>query len=105
MGRRFAQAWNSGRRQQAHVFSFESPAALFRTLSPKRWELLEKLQGIGPVSVRALARALERDVKRVHEDVTVLIDVDLVTRTEAGQIEVPYSVIHADFDLKATDAA
>jgi len=104
MGRRFTQAWKSGR-QQAHVFSFESPAALFRTLSPKRWELLERLQEIGPTSVRGLARALARDVKRVHEDVALLIDVGLVTRTETGKVKVPYSVIHADFDLKATDAA
>lgn len=104
MGRRFAQTMKSGR-PQPHVFSFESPAALFRTLSPKRWELLEKLQGIGPVSLRGLARALDRDVKRVHEDVAVLLDVGLVARTATGQIEVPYSVIHADFDLRATHAA
>ncbi len=68
MGRRFAATWKTGRPAAAHVFSFESPAALFRVLSPKRWELIERLQALGPMSVRGLARELERDVKRVHED-------------------------------------
>jgi len=83
------------------VFSFESPAALFRVLSPKRWELIERLQALGPVSVRGLARALERDVKRVHEDVGTLIEVGLIAKTERGKIHVPYSVIEADFALRA----
>ena len=101
MGRRFAGTWKSGRPAAAHVFSFESPAALFRVLSPKRWELLERLQALGPTSVRGLARELERDVKRVHEDVGVLVEVGLVEKTAAGKIHVPYAVIEADFALRA----
>ena len=101
MGRRFASAWTGGRPTAAHVFSFESPAALFRVLSPKRWELIERLQRVGPTSVRGLARALERDVKRVHEDVGVLIEVGLIEKVAGGKIHVPYSVITADFALRA----
>ena len=101
MGRRFATAWKGGRSASAHVFSFESPAALFRVLSPKRWELIERLQSMGPASVRGLARALERDVKRVHEDVGLLIDVGLIERTAGGRIRVPSAVIEADFELRA----
>lgn len=104
MGKRFAVAWNTGR-SGVHVFTFESPAALFRVLTPKRWELVERLQTLGPSSVRGLARALERDVKRVHEDVAALIDFGLVARTEAGKVHVPYAVIHADFDLRPASAA
>jgi predicted transcriptional regulator len=100
MGKRFSAAWKSGR-SSVHVFTFESPAALFRILSPKRWELVERLQALGPVSVRGLARALERDVKRVHEDVAALIDVGLIEKTEQGQVHVPYAVIEADFALRA----
>ena len=44
MGRRFTATWKSGRVASTRVFSFESPAALFRVLSPKRWELIERLQ-------------------------------------------------------------
>lgn len=100
MGKRFTAAWRSGR-SAGHVFTFESPAALFRVLSPKRWELIERLQSVGPTSVRGLARALERDVKRVHEDVGALIEVGLIEKTAGGKIHVPYSVIEADFALRA----
>lgn len=100
MGARFAHAWKTGNSSKT-VLNFESPAALFRVISPKRWELIERLQAIGPSSIRGLARALERDVKRVHEDVGVLIEYGLVARTDDGQVHVPYQVIHADFDLRA----
>lgn len=100
MGKRFTVAWKSGR-SSAHVFTFESPAALFRLLSPKRWELLERLQSLGPSSLRGLARSLERDVKRVHEDVAALIEVGLIEKTEHGRIHVPFEVIEADFELRA----
>jgi hypothetical protein len=30
-----------------------------------------------------------------------LIEFNLVERTEAGKVRVPYDVIHADFDLRA----
>lgn len=82
------------------TFTFSSPAQLFSVLSPKRWALIEHLQKIGPSSIRALARSLDRDVKRVHEDVVVLADWGIIDRTE-GKVEVPFDVIHADFDLRA----
>ena len=83
------------------TFTFSSPSQLFTVLSPKRWELIEHLQKIGPQSVRGLARSLERDVKRVHADVTGLIDWGIIERTEERKVCVPYDVIHADFDLRA----
>ncbi len=78
-----------------------SPAALFRVVSPKRWELLERLQSLGPSSLRGLARSLDRDEKRVHEDVAALIEVGLIEKTEGGRIHVPFEVIEADFELRA----
>lgn len=100
MGERFVKAWKTGK-PAGDTLQFESPAALFRLLTPRRWELVERLQTIGPSSVRGLARALERDVKRVHEDVHALMQVGLIGRTEEGAFHVPYEVIHADFDLRA----
>ncbi|MGH8277541.1 MAG: hypothetical protein ACRETH_12690, partial [Steroidobacteraceae bacterium] len=67
----------------------------------KRWELVERLQKLGPSSVRSLARDLERDVKRVHEDVRALMQYGLIARAEDGAFHVPYDVIHTDFDLRA----
>ena len=97
---RFKKVWKSGKPAPT-VFTFSSPEQLFSVISPKRWQLIERLQGIGPSSIRGLARSLERDVKRVHEDVTALIDWGLVERTDAGLVHVPYSVVHAEFNLRA----
>lgn len=52
----FTRAWKT-RRYRGERFGFESPAALFRTLTPKRWELIEVLQAADPLTQRALARA------------------------------------------------
>lgn len=96
----FLNTWKSGRYQGEH-FEFESPAALFRTLSPKRWELVEALQKLGPVGVRELARKLGRDVKRVHEDVQRLIEVGLIEKNSEGKLLVPFGEIRAGFVLRS----
>jgi predicted transcriptional regulator len=75
----FLAAWDTGNYRGEH-FDFESPAALFRILTPKRWELIERLQIEGPLGVRALARAVRRDVKRVHEDATALLGIGFVEK-------------------------
>jgi len=99
MGARFTKAWKSGK-SAGDTLVFESPAALFRVLKPKRWELVERLQQLGPSSLRSLARALGRDVKRVHEDARALVEFGLVARSDNGKFYVPYDVIHAEFDLR-----
>ena len=96
----FLSAWSSGKYKGEH-FDFESPAALFRVLTPKRWELIECLQGTGPLGVRALARALGRDVKRVHEDASAMIEVGMVEKTAEGKLVVPFDQIRADFVMKS----
>lgn len=100
IGERFVKAWKTGK-SAGDTLKFESPATPFRVLTPKRWTLIETLQELGPSSVRGLARELERDVKRVHEDVSALIDCGLVVRTAEGKFEVPYDLIRAEFDLRA----
>jgi predicted transcriptional regulator len=97
---RFKKAWKTGKAQPA-VFTFSTPAQLFTVISPKRWQLIEKLQHLGPSTIRGLSRSLERDVKRVHEDVSALMEWGLIERDEDGLVQVPYCVIHAEFDLKA----
>jgi predicted transcriptional regulator len=99
-GTAFVDAWRLGA-SQSDLFTFSSPAQLFSVLSPKRWELIERLQGLGAVSLRGLARELGRDVKRVHEDAAILIQWGFIERTHDRKLVVPYDVIHADFDLRA----
>ncbi len=85
---------------QGETLNFESPAAFFSRLTEKRWEMLYALQGAEEVAVRELARRLERDVKRVHEDAGALVDLGLVERTERGGLVCPFDDIHVDMHLK-----
>ncbi|QKE40484.1 MAG: transcriptional regulator [Ferrovum myxofaciens] len=98
--RKFLNTWDSGK-YQGEFFEFESPAALFRAITPKRWELIEALQSQGAMSIRALSRTLHRDVKRVHEDTHALIRVGLIEKNPEGKIFVPFEEIRADFVIHA----
>ena len=97
-GNAYLKAWGTGQ-SVSDVLTFSSPAQLFSVLSPRRWTLIERLQGLGAISLRGLARDLGRGVKRVHEDVAILLEWGLIERTEDRKLVVPYSVIHADFNL------
>lgn len=98
----FVRAWKTGR-YQGEEFSFESPAALFRAITPARWTVLACLQRTGPSTLRALARELSRDVKAVHRDVHALAALGLVEKDEAGRFRVPFARIRTEFEL--ADAA
>lgn len=74
---------------EQHV-TFENWQALFNVLTPKRYELLCHVHSHPEPSVRALARALDRDFKRVYEDVKALLD--------AGLLEQDADGLHADYD-------
>jgi predicted transcriptional regulator len=86
---------------QGEVLNFESPGHFFGQLSEKRWEIVRAAQGKGELSVRELARAVGRDVKRVHEDVVILAALGMLERTESGGVSCPYSSMHIDMYLKA----
>ncbi len=84
---------------QGETLAFETPAAFFGKLTEKRWELVRTIQGQGVLSMREVARRVERDFKRVHEDVTALIELGLLERADDGVV-CPYSTIHVDLELK-----
>jgi predicted transcriptional regulator len=85
----FTRAWETGEYQGEEI-TFASLDQLLDTFTPKRWEIIAKLRKIGPSSLRGLAREVHRDVKRVHEDVAVLLKEGVVERTSAGKLEVPF---------------
>lgn len=90
---------------QGEFYSFENWSLLFQVFSPKRWELIAKLHEIGPSSLRGLARALDRDVKRVHEDAEVLLTEGIIERNEQNKLIVPFARIHLEADLISGTAA
>lgn len=102
--RRFARAWRTGR-DQGSDFTFESPAALFRSLTPARWAVIEQLQALGPSTLRGLSRALGRDVKSVHRDIHALIEIGLVEKDSEGRLLVPFARIRTEFELQPKHAA
>lgn len=98
VNQRFLDAFSGNR--QGEFISFETPELLFKTLTIKRWELLQAMTGAGAMSIREVARRLHRDVKAVHGDVQTLLVAGLLERNEAGQILFPYDAVHVDFMLK-----
>lgn len=89
-----------GRKQRARI-SFATPELLFRLLTAKRWELIRTMTGAGPLSIREVARRVERDVKGVHGDVHALISAGILQKTEAGLIVFPFDAVHVDIMLHA----
>lgn len=97
---RFMRALETGKPQRAYR-SFESTAELWRTLSPKRWDVLKAMTGAGALSLREVARRVERDVKGVHTDVHALLNAGLLDKTDDGKIIFPFDAVHVDFMLQA----
>ena len=93
-----AKAAFSGEPQGSHV-NFVSFDLMWRTLAPKRAAIVKAMTGKGPLSIREVARRVERDVKAVHSDVQRLIKSGIIDRTEDGKIIFPYDGIHVDFML------
>ena len=63
--------------------------------------MISAMQGGKKIGVRELARILGRDVRRVHDDVTVLIELGLIEKTADRKIICPYSDIHVDMHMLA----
>ncbi len=87
------------RKQGQGDISFESMEGLLRVLTPNRWRLLRALRNHGPLSIRALARTLDRDYRGVHTDVCLLIDAGLIERNEQRAVFVPWTRITAEMAL------
>jgi predicted transcriptional regulator len=84
---------------QGNFISFPSPEALWKTFTPKRWEVIRAMTGAGPMAIRELARRLNRDVRAVHSDVHALLNCGILDKTADGKIEFPYDAVHVDFTI------
>lgn len=102
---RAVDAFNVHREAETAYITFLSTEQLFKTLTPMRWQIIQEMTGAGPLSIRELARRVERDVERVHEDVHALLNTGMLDRTESGDIVFPYDKVHVDFTITAADSA
>src|SRR4051812_12947028 len=96
---RFEAAWNrvaEGRKvSPLRVLTLPDLPSVLKMLSPARWSLIENLRKAGPCSIYQLAGRLERDYKNVHTDVTQLMRLGLLERSEGG-VGVGWDVVRAE---------
>ncbi len=85
--------------KQGEFLTFGSVELLWRTMTPRRWDLIRALTGQGAMSLRSLSRLVERDVKTTHGDVHALLDAGILEKTEAGKVIFPYDAVHVDFTI------
>jgi predicted transcriptional regulator len=97
MGKRFVGAWQRLERGEdvgeTHL-TFFNLETMVSALSPKRLSLLRQVRREPAASIAALAKTLGRDYKRVHDDVTALIQAGLIVRDDKG-IRAPYASVQA----------
>jgi predicted transcriptional regulator len=85
-----AGRFERGEAVEEHHLTFENWATFARLVTARRLELLHHVHRHPEPSVLALARALGRDYRRVHEDVEALVEAGLLRRDTAG--------LRADYD-------
>lgn len=94
---RVARAWHRAARgetvREEHL-TFASWEALAKVMTAKRLELPRHLHRSPAASIAALARALGRDYKRVHDDVEALAAAGLLDRDARG-LRVGYDEVRA----------
>lgn len=80
--------------------SFQDQRLLFKTLTPRRFEILKFAHQQDGTSIRSLAKALGRDYSNVHQDVKILFQLGLMLKDEkTGKYYVPWDVIVTEIPL------
>ena len=94
---------------QPAVVSFATVGELRKILTDRRLEILQTLMDADGAaeSISALADALDRDYRSVHDDVTLLADYGLLFIVEddsrSKRPYLPYERIHLDVELTSSD--
>ena len=86
----------------AHVVNVRDASRLQRVLTPRRLELVKSLMDEPAESIRSLAGRLDRDVRQVHDDLTLLNEYHIVHFREedgAKQPFVPYDTVTIEVEL------
>lgn len=99
---RVADVWRRAERGEAvepqDTVTFATWSSLASVMTDRRHELLRHLHAHPAPSIRALARDLGRDFKRVHEDVTALESVGLIERDD-GTLRAGYDEIQTTISV------
>lgn len=95
--RQMAAAFRGER--QGEFITFASVEVLWKVLTVKRWDILQAMTGQGEMTIREIARGVDRDVKAVHGDVQAMLAAGVLDRAESGRMVFPYDAVHVDFTL------
>lgn len=100
-GAAFVAAWHGIERGDTtadHVVTFQSWDGLAQVMTAERLRLLQHLHRREEPSIMALARALGRQYRRVHDDVAILARSGLLER-ERGVVRTTVDRIEAVVEL------
>jgi len=81
------------------IISFATVELLWKVITAKRWGILQAMTGQGEMTIREIARRVDRDVKAVHSDVQALLVAGVLVRLDSGRVMFPYDAVHVDFTL------
>ena len=88
-----------GGEKVGEFISFATVELLWKVLTAKRWDILKAMTGQGEMTIREIARRVDRDVKAVHGDVQALLVAGVLDRADSGRVVFPYDAVHVDFTL------
>jgi predicted transcriptional regulator len=83
---------------------FPTAGLLWKTIWGPRCQLIGAMAGKGPMSLRAAARLVGKDVKTVHGDAHALLRNGILKKNSKGQIVFPYDAMHVKFTMGAAAA-
>ncbi len=86
-------------KRQGEFLSFSDLEILHKVLTPRRLRILQEMQRMGPIGLRAFARALDVDAGNLYRDVKQLKDLGLVEESVDG-LFVPYDEIRLELVIK-----
>lgn len=89
-----------GKSQEPRI-TFATLDLMWRTLTPRRQELLQAMAGHEAMSIRAASRLVGRDVKAVHGDVQALLSAGVLQARDGDGVIFPYDGLHVDYQLQA----
>lgn len=105
MAKDFIKAWHQAEAGHApkvpiEKITFENEQQLFKTLTPRRCDLLRYVHEHGKISIRALAKELSRDYSNVHQDVKVLNQAGFILKdAKNNKYYVPWDVIVTEIPM------
>ncbi len=97
--RRFESLETGTRPTPLHEVVLQREADLTQLLNPNTVELLRTIARESPASIRETARLVDRDVRQVHDDLTELARMNLVTLVAEGRAKRPV-VWYDDIDIE-----